>query len=401
LTICRERIALAKSLRERDLQNRIGLHEADFQAIRPTILVVFDRYESFRQPDRDRISASQVWSLCKELGILPQRSSDRRLFERDLCAMGEAQAHFLSFGAVVRFILLQRETQAKSCANDLALCFRLFERERFGSLSLSEASQALSHFKLVPLTKEGQHNFKALYASADPEGTGRIDRVRFLTLWLRVHAELQVLQYEAGLSHGISMGFSELEVRKMWQSFGEPDQDDQIIKAIGLVRNTEQLLGSVAVGKDGRADEGSDREQDFKNFVQSWCVPFRVGEEDLRPRIVARMWTSWDLRRALLFHGLPQDYVHSLASFSELTDACMDCFGVSPGPGCTPEDKLAVLADKLGARSAGDLLRSAQAAVSDSQVTVESRQICRERLAEQITAFFGAPVSRCDSRPAP
>jgi len=413
ITASKEKVSFSLSLRQRKVQAQTQLLEKEFQATRSHLLPYFDRYESFRQLDRDFITVQQVWAMLKELGVVPLCPANRKAFDRDLWATGEVNRQFMNFAAVLRFVHGQRQGLIVERSEELAKCFRLFERERVGSLSLSEASQALEYFNLVPKTREEQDAVRALYVEADPDGSGRIQRDRFRMLWIRVQEELQVLEYETGLLAALHQGLSELECRKLWQVYGEEDQDEkEMIKSIGLIRATPAPAAekrsslrwsseASACGEeagDGATNAGPHVwPKTFAAFVRQWCPPPKReggpgGGEDGPGRlyIVVRTWTRWDLRRALNFSGLPKDYVQSLSSYSELAAAVALHFGVNPKAHHDHmEEMLVAVAEQIGARSAADLFRASLARKEEVWPDPWEKKVNRERITDSFATHFG------------
>jgi len=241
-------------------------------------------------------------------------------------------------------------------------CFVAHDKERFGSLSMAEASQALEHLQLVPKTREEQDDIRVLFAEADKDDEGRLDLTSFQALWLCVEEQLQMLQYEAGLDYALSFGFSESEARELWRSYDEL-LDDKVSN-----NNQETQCGQ----------EGSTCQNDFRAFIETQAETHSIGYvEDFIPATTRGTvtattrgtvtlsrrptWSSWTLRRALKLLKLPKGYIKSLAH-GELIGVLADYFGLVPeDDNGGPAQVAAHLAMRLGIYTSLELHQNAQA----------------------------------------
>lgn len=413
ITETRERLALSLRQAERDAQAEHHIDEVDFEITRSHLIDYSDRFDSVRVPEWSCITAEQTRSVLMDLGVQPQNPRARFIFERDLASLINTRNKFMNLKSVLRFVIAQRESQKRYRADELALCFRLFEREQIGSMSLAEASQALSYFNIIPRNKIEQDALIKLYREADTNGNGRITRPWFRLLWIRAHEELQALQYQAGYAIALTQGFTDPEIQKLWEAFGELDGDDQMEKLscfsrVSVEPRRSQIPAQICSNFDlpldsedeeecmrgGRtisklqptAQDSANAAVDFRAFVRMWDPPVRSHEEEcVRPRLLARSWTAWDLRRALNLTHLPKDYVRTLRSTQDLTSALVQVFEVS----CPDErEPIVSVAEHIGAKMTTDLFRAAHSLVFASEISSEKR-LSRERIANHFANHFG------------
>lgn len=367
---CHERVLRALRQREREIQSQNELDLDVFASLQPQLVELYDRFRSYCSPEVETpiLSHSSAWLLLKEMGFLPGKFAERQRYEAELWAAAEVNGAAFCFETFVGFLCKQRDSEKTRRAKELALYFKAFDKEKVGSLSLAEVSQALEHLKLTPRTREEQEVMRLLFLQADPAAMGRIRLPNFQALCMLVEEQARLCKFEAALQCGMELGYSETEVRELWRNFDEPREATEKSQSQSLRRSFSNLRhSSLQLDVGPRSSDPHEGGQHRATQVSFFAYIQNVKQEApantsyipedaaLRARL---LFSPWPMRRALTHMRLPKDYIQSLKD-EELLVVLADYFGWAlAGP---MEDLPVVLAAKLGVHSWLELQRAAQA----------------------------------------
>jgi Ca2+-binding EF-hand superfamily protein len=335
----REQLQRACRDREREVQEKSGISDAEFMEFRDDLVGLWDLFVRFDMDGTLSLSMTELMFMLQESGLAPKCAAEKEDFKLIFQRMdktADKEFVFVEFLSLVRVIRNYKQERRRE---ELVERFLKYDRDKSGSLSASEISMLLLDLGFVPQNRKEQEELAYIISQVDEDGSGFIDFGEFQELSQRIDEKLKSFRYEREIEVAMCMGFTEKHMRDLRWVFDSLDGDGG-----GSLDASEVHHGLVMMRKDMKQKEfdqlfkSIDKDGTghlcFLEFLE-FMKTLRDSEakehaEDMQKLATkAKLLENRVLRRVLEYFRLSRQYTNSL-SHDDLVDIFCGCFAITP-----------------------------------------------------------------------
>lgn len=351
----KEKVDRMVRLRERKIQDELGINDNLFEDFRNDLASLHQLFEMYDTDESGALSMNEVMCMIKEFGLKPktkQENDDINSVLQRNDVNGDGEFNFVEFLELVREVrAYKRGKQHQEYLQN----FERYDKDKSGTLSVLEISNLLADLGFVPKSYKEQDEIAYLIHTADDDASGFINFPEFQVLCQRIDEKLKSMRYEEEIEYAMKLGFSEQHIRDLRWIFDSLDTDGsgkldfaEVRHALGMMRKS---VPSDVFSKAFKAlDSDGSGELDFQEFM-GFMQMMRdneglFAEEAQKLAHKAIQLDTRVLKRVLEYFHLSGSYISSLEK-DELASLFCDFLGIA--------DSSTDLHHALGIRSVGDL----------------------------------------------
>jgi len=258
--------------RETEIMTKNCLTMADVVEFPDELVSLHDSFLRANLDGGEEIDRQELRMLLIEYGLYPrseegQQQVDEFLSECD--GDSDGQLSFAEFLLVIRNV---RYLFKQNSAAELRKVFDGYDKDRSGTLNMSEVSLLLGQLGLMPRCREDQAEMKRLLDCIDDDGSGLINFPEFQMLVQRVTERINAAKRRRERDTATKLHYAEGQVSELRDAFYALDSQGTGILSVDKLRKALDLLRLPMSAEDlqkllDRLDTGFVGGLDFEKFL--------------------------------------------------------------------------------------------------------------------------------------
>jgi calmodulin len=211
--------------------------------------------------------------ILKEFGLLSGKEVEDKAVLKVMQVAAFKNKGLLTFPQFLQVIWDIREEAIACRTQETTRMFEQYDKDSSGQLSVQEVALLFQEMGLAPTCRQGQDEIKRLLQNCDEDHNGELDIVEFQHLVQMVSEKLRSITRFREIELGLSLKFSEQQIREYRDFFWQIDKDGNGHLDLQELRTLMHMMRQRIDGDDlrllmGKIDRNKDGHLDFSEFLR-------------------------------------------------------------------------------------------------------------------------------------
>jgi len=301
----RAKLLMMRREREMTIAKAFQLNKTlvkEFTSDLPRLWDMFQRYDHRNQ---GVVSKEDLPTILMDVGIAPSVASSTE-YAVTQKIVNELGLTANDFPRVLRLINETRRRCKCEMEDTLHEKYAGYDKDGDGSISMSEIYQILGEFRMLPTSKEQQHEIVFVIERLDKDGSGTFDFEEFADFFQKLTEHVRMSERERDRAEVAKFGFTDLHISIMRRVYVQLSLEARLQGVVNLhtlgrsLADLRSLLGLWAASEDDTKLFASAilREVDRTVGFVEFCRMVKVGlldatEEDAQPALDRMKAIQW------------------------------------------------------------------------------------------------------------
>lgn len=249
----RQQSAIVLRERERRIEETENISPDIFNEFRQEIVSIYDTFSCYCTQDEDKekhIRDERLLAALSDCGLLPKKKTE--LDQAVLVVYATfPKGYALCFKEFLQVVKQLRSFHRGLQRPDLLLTFEKYDKDKSGSLSISEVALMIYDLGMAPRSRYEQAELGSLLQAVDTDGSGSLDFDEFEDLAQRIEERLVSLRRHEEARYAERLGLaSSLELHRVRTVFTQSDEEGTDFLDLTQAKNAARKLDKQVKGPE-------------------------------------------------------------------------------------------------------------------------------------------------------